>query len=73
LPSLVLIEFMVSVWGAVKVRGFPSKHQPALNYIALSCMYDIYYLFRHTTTVIMTIKVNQTKKYKKLKCPILES
>ena len=41
MPSLVLIGFTVSVRDAVKDRGFPSKHQPALNYIALSCMYDI--------------------------------
>ena len=40
MPSLVLIGFTVSVRDAVKDRGFPSKHQPALNYIALSCMYD---------------------------------
>ena len=42
MPSLVLIGFTVSVRDAVKDRGFPSKHQPALNYIALSCMYVIY-------------------------------
>ncbi len=36
----MLIRLTVTVRGAVKIRGFPSKHQPVLNYIALSCMYD---------------------------------